>query len=67
MRPMTPDGLPHIGALRRFPNVVVATGHAMQGISLAPRTAQLVSGVIAGETMPEWMKEIHPERFTRLG
>jgi hypothetical protein len=46
---------------------VVATGHAMQGISLAPRTAQLVAGVIAGETMPEWMKKIHPERFTWLG
>lgn len=67
MRPMTPDGLPHIGALQKFPNVVVATGHAMQGISLAPRTAQLVAGVIAGETMPEWMGKIHPERFTWLG
>ncbi|MDK4247825.1 FAD-dependent oxidoreductase [Corynebacterium accolens] len=63
MRPMTPDGLPHIGALRKFPNVVVATGHAMQGISLAPRTAQLVSRVIAGETLPDWMQKIRPERF----
>lgn len=63
MRPMTPDGLPHIGALRKFPNVVVATGHAMQGISLAPRTAQLVSRVIEGETLPDWMEKIRPERF----
>lgn len=43
LRPCTPDGLPYIGRPRAYNNLVVACGHAMLGISLAPITGKLVS------------------------
>src|SRR5438445_1202457 len=38
LRPCTPDGLPYLGRSARAPNLVVATGHAMMGVSLGPIT-----------------------------
>jgi D-amino-acid dehydrogenase len=51
-RPMTPDGLPVIGPLPGQPNVVVATGHAMLGITLSPVTGQLVSAMVLDRRVP---------------
>jgi D-amino-acid dehydrogenase len=45
-RPMTPDGLPVIGRLRRARNVILATGHGTLGVSLAPATATRVAELI---------------------
>ena len=46
-RPCSADGLPHIGTLERYPNVTVATGHSMLGISLGAATGKLVSELVA--------------------
>ncbi len=46
LRPCLPDGLPAIGRLGR---VVVATGHAMKGVSLAPVTGRMVAQLVGGE------------------
>jgi D-amino-acid dehydrogenase len=46
LRPCTPDGLPCLGRPRRYDNLVVNTGHAMMGISLAA-----VSGRMAAELL----------------
>src|SRR5665647_2063797 len=46
LRPVTPDGLPYIGRLKNFKNVVIAGGHAMMGVSLAPGTGKLVTEII---------------------
>jgi D-amino-acid dehydrogenase len=43
LRPCTPDGLPYIGRPRAYDNLVIAAGHAMLGMSLAPMTGKLVS------------------------
>ncbi len=51
-RPCTPDGLPLIGRPDGIGNLVVATGHAMLGISLAPATGTLVAALVAGEPPP---------------
>ncbi len=48
-RPCSPDGLPYLGRTRRFGNLVVASGHGMMGVSLAPITAKLVGELVAGE------------------
>jgi D-amino-acid dehydrogenase len=64
LRPCTPDGLPLIG--RVAPSVVVATGHAMKGISLAPITAQLVAELVAGERPSYDLTAFSPDRFRRL-
>lgn len=46
-RPCSADGLPHIGTMERYPNVTVATGHSMLGISLGAATGKLVSELVS--------------------
>lgn len=48
-RPCTPDGLPVVGRVSPYENVVLATGHCMLGISLAPVTGQLVGEIVDGK------------------
>jgi len=48
LRPCTPDGLPYLGRDAAHPNLVIATGHAMMGVSLAPITGRLVADLLAG-------------------
>ena len=45
-RPCSADGLPHIGNMQRYPNVTIATGHSMLGISLGAGTGKLVSELV---------------------
>lgn len=49
LRPLSPDGRPMIRSLKRIPNVLVATGHSMTGITLGPVTGKLVSQLVTGE------------------
>lgn len=62
-RPCTPDGLPLVGRASPYENVVLATGHCMLGISLAPITGQLVGEIVNGET-PDL--EVDPLRLARF-
>ncbi len=48
LRPMTPDELPYIGRAPRHPNLVVAAGHGMMGVSMAPATGLLVAETLTG-------------------
>lgn len=50
LRPMTPDGLPIIGPSRKRKDVLIATGHAMLGVSLAPPTGKLIAEIATGDT-----------------
>ena len=47
LRPCTPDGLPYVGRVRGWENVIVASGHAMMGVSLGPITGMLVSEIVS--------------------
>jgi D-amino-acid dehydrogenase len=47
-RPMTPDGLPMIGRSPALPNLWIAAGHNMLGLSMAPATGRLVSELLSG-------------------
>ena len=49
-RPMTCDGLPVIDRSPRFPNVIIAAGHNMLGLSMGPGTGKLVAEIISRET-----------------
>lgn len=64
-RPCTPDGLPVIGRPGEMKNLVIASGHAMIGITLAPITGQLVASLI-DKTQPVInISALHPDRFSR--
>jgi D-amino-acid dehydrogenase len=48
LRPCTPDGLPCLGRPRRYDNLVVNTGHAMMGISLAAVSGRMAADLVEG-------------------
>jgi D-amino-acid dehydrogenase len=62
-RPMTPDGLPVIGRLPGYRNLIVASGHAMLGVTLAPATAEAVADLITTGHVPEVISPFDPTRF----
>ena len=66
LRPCTPDGLPVIGRPARLPSLVLATGHAMKGLALAPVTAHLVAELVAGERSSHDLAPFSPDRFRPL-
>jgi D-amino-acid dehydrogenase len=63
LRPLTPDGLPIIGRSQRWKNLVIATGHGMQGIALGPVTGKLVAELTSGETPAVDIEGLGAERF----
>ena len=64
LRPCSPDGLPFLGRPRRYDNVIVATGHGMKGISLAPITGKIVAQLASGQTPAVDMAALGIERFS---
>jgi D-amino-acid dehydrogenase len=63
LRPCTPDGLPVIGVARQARRVVMATGHGMLGVTLAPVTGRIVSDLIGGGHARGALGALSPERF----
>lgn len=63
-RPCSADGLPHIGTMERYPNVTVATGHSMLGISLGAATGKLVSELISHVPVSMDITPFKVERFS---
>ncbi|MEJ2291683.1 MAG: FAD-dependent oxidoreductase [Deinococcales bacterium] len=62
-RPCSPDGLPYLGRSGSLRNLVVATGHAMIGVSLAPVTGKLVAELLAGSTPSLPLEALSPDRY----
>lgn len=52
LRPVTPDGLPVIAYAPYHKNFLLATGHAMLGLSLAPATGQVTAALANGQQLP---------------
>jgi D-amino-acid dehydrogenase len=63
LRPCSPDGLPYLGRTRRFNNLVIATGHAMMGLSLGPITGKLVAETLSGEPNSINLSLLDPDRY----
>jgi D-amino-acid dehydrogenase len=61
LRPCAPDGLPIVG--HALENLVLATGHAMLGITLAPVTAEIVADLVEGRPPRFGGAALSPARF----
>ncbi len=48
-RPLSPDGLPYIGFAKKTKNLMIASGHAMLGLSMAAGTGKLVAEMAGGK------------------
>lgn len=64
-RPMTPDGMPIIDWSPRLKNVLIAAGHNMEGLSMAPATGRLAAEMICCETPHVDPAPYRVARFTR--
>src|SRR5262249_7642596 len=62
-RPCSADGLPYIGRIKKYNNVVIATGHSMLGLSLGAGTGRLVSEVVNERTPSIDLAPFAVERF----
>ncbi len=66
MRPIAPDGLPVIGAAEPFENVYLATGYAMQGMTLGPPAGEALADYITTGRRPAVLDPFAPDRFPRF-
>lgn len=62
-RPCSPDGLPYIGKVSKLDNCIVATGHAMIGLSLGAGTGLFVSELANGTPTSMDLTAFNVERF----
>jgi D-amino-acid dehydrogenase len=63
LRPCSPDGLPYLGRTQKFSNLILATGHAMMGMSLSPITGKIVSEILSGEPPVFDLRLLSPDRY----
>ena len=64
LRPVTPDGLPYIGKVPNFSNVMLAGGHAMLGISEGTGTGKLVSEIMQDKKTSIDISAFKADRFS---
>ena len=62
-RPVSADGMPYIGYAKKTENLLIATGHAMLGLSMGAGTGKLVSELAGGKPVSMDMKAFDPRRY----
>jgi len=62
-RPCSADGLPYIGRISKYKNVIVATGHSMLGLSLGAGTGKLVDEIVNDRKPSINMSPYNVDRF----
>lgn len=62
-RPCSPDGLPYLGFSKKYKNLIVAGGHSMMGLSLAPATGKIVAQLASGKKTEIKIDIFKPDRF----
>jgi len=62
-RPMTPDGLPILGAAPGWENVVLATGAGTKGMLLGAGMGECAAALVMGDQPPVDLRPFQPGRF----
>ncbi len=62
-RPCSADGLPYIGRTKQWNNLIMATGHAMLGLSLGAGTGKLVDEILNEKELSMNISPFNPDRF----
>jgi len=63
LRPVAPDGMPYIGRHASVKNLVIATGHAMLGVSMGPVTGMVAADILAHQKPAFALEPFRPDRF----
>ncbi len=64
-RPSFPDSLPMIGEFAGQPGLFAAFGHSHYGLMMAPKTGELVAGLVTGQTPNADLRAFASDRFAR--
>ena len=62
-RPVSADGMPYIGRAKKTNNLIIATGHAMLGLSMGAGTGKLVAEMAEGKPTSIPMEAFDPKRY----
>jgi D-amino-acid dehydrogenase len=62
LRPATPDGLPLLGPLDDLPGLLLATGHGMLGVTLAPATGEAIADMLENGGVAPELEPFRPQR-----
>ena len=62
-RPSLPDSLPCIGEIAGHSGLYAAFGHSHYGLMMAPRTGQIITDLISGNTIDIDLKPFRTDRF----
>jgi D-amino-acid dehydrogenase len=62
-RPVSEDKRPLLGALRGYPNLFIATGHAGYGLEVGPYSGALVAELVLGRSPELDLRPYAPDRF----
>ena len=66
LRPITADGLPVIDRAGDLVNTYLATGYAMQGVTLAPSAGAALAELIVTGNRPPVLEPFRLDRFPRV-
>ena len=62
-RPSSPDSVPFLGEVPGCPNLIAAFGHGHTGMTMAPKTGEVIASLIAGENTGVDMNAYRIDRF----
>ena len=62
-RPSTPDSVPFLGEVPGCPNLIAAFGHGHTGMTMGPKTGEVIASLIAGEKTGVDMQAYRLDRF----
>ncbi|MEE2689875.1 MAG: FAD-binding oxidoreductase [Pseudomonadota bacterium] len=62
-RPSSPDSVPFLGEIPGFENIYAAFGHGHTGMTMGPKTGEVIASLIAGENPGI---DMHPYRINRF-
>jgi len=62
LRPCLSDGLPAVGAIRHYPGLFIATGHAMMGLTLGPVPGKMAEYILDASPSQD-IASLDPNRF----
>lgn len=67
LRPVSADGLPYLGRVPGYDNVVVATGHGPTGLQLGPYSGRIAARLVMGDTVDTDIRPFSLDRGDALG
>jgi D-amino-acid dehydrogenase len=62
-RPVSADGMPYIGPAKKTKNLLIATGHAMLGLSMGAATGKIISELANGQPTSIDIGAFDPGRY----